>query len=1116
MKQKRFQIPIASADDINDLRIILKRTFESLKAKFKNLRDFEDVILNGRTCRTDQIIEMQTPEELVRQTIVEPVLEYLGFLFVRETRVSTPDGFRFPDYTVKAIKGGLSLLLEVEPINGDMFSKDNGIDQVRQWLVSRFAGTDIGMATDGLRWILVKIDDVSGQLQTLKDIDIKPVIKSLLFQSTLKNGPEDSTLEEFLVLRAGVLEDFLKGYIIDQEEKKERISLSFYEDYIRFVFGLTEGGEKTGGINLLDSVVPPRGLQSPQTALFSVITMNRLLFITFLEEQEIAPDNLISSLYEDWSQSHQIDKFYSSYLKPLFFEVFNKDKGVRNSNIRDTEPYKSIPYLNGSLFRQTLEREDEYDIENDALDLIIQNLLGKYSFGTGEKAELRPEILGYIFEKTINYISKPGTNVQKAEGAYYTPEDVVDFILKKTLEKKIFEKMLDGLGKSGWKQRDFEGYKSIEDILANLPPNKIHCHNMIDAIETIRVLDPACGSGHFLTNAATTIARVEFSILTQINEKPDLFDIKKKIISRNIFGVDIDEVGVEITKLRLWLSIISEAKKDEHIGTLPNIEFNILVGNSLIGELREKLVLPIDVINGNYLDPTMLEMLKGIPGVTKSGIISLLQSNRMKDISDAYHSLLNIYRSESGQKVAFLHDVLEKIKPNIYKAYGESFQSYVTARTGYVSKRSKSQGSVFTLRDPFHWSFDFGPVLDNGGFDVIIGNPPYIEDRDYSESDLSIIKSVSTSKGSNKKMKGGRTPLIYSAQGCGNTHAYFTERSLRLLNPSGRFGFIVPISIVSTDRMSEIREAIQDSSSEVYYYNFDDRPGKIFSGIENCRSTIIITAQGKGTFKVNTSKYKRWYTEDRPSLFNDLQTVELDLDYKDQIVPKIGREIEIKILEKMHRQSGGKQLSQSLGQGEKVWYHNAPRYWIHAHIDGNVPKVEYYDDYSINKKTGDIRLGKLKDEKITEHYKFIKIEREYSPVLVALLNSSLFYWWYVISSDGRDLLPYHIENFPINLDLVSANKGQELFTLVLNLMKNYEKNSNMKVNVRKGGEYAIKITEIIPKKSYEILKLIDEKIFEIYHLSAEETEFIRRFDLDFRLGTTNSDSETGGLNSDYE
>jgi methylase of polypeptide subunit release factors len=143
--------------------------------------------------------------------------------------------------------------------------------------------------------------------------------------------------------------------------------------------------------------------------------------------------------------------------------------------------------------------------------------------------------------------------------------------------------------------------------------------------------------------------------------------------------------------------------------------------------------------------------------------------------------------------------------------------------------------------------------MTNGGFDVIVGNPPYIEDGNYhltdpSGTDMKIVKLSKNGKTNNISVD---LPLFYESRSCGNTHAYFIERSLKLLNSKGKFGFIVPVSLISTQRMSSIRKVIQENSSNVKYYNFDDRPSKIFSGIEHCRSTIVITTKGPGVAKSN-------------------------------------------------------------------------------------------------------------------------------------------------------------------------------------------------------------------------------------------------------------------------
>ena len=176
--------------------------------------------------------------------------------------------------------------------------------------------------------------------------------------------------------------------------------------------------------------------------------------------------------------------------------------------------------------------------------------------------------------------------------------------------------------------------------------------------------------------------------------------------------------------------------------------------------------------------------------------------------------------------------------------------------------------------------------------------------------------------------------------------------------------------------------------------------------------------------------------------------------------------------------------------GEKVWYHNAPQYWIHAHLEGYVPSVEYYESYRQDKETGKIILGKLKEANNSDHYKYVEFSKELAPIVTALLNSTFFYWLFVAYSDGRDLLPQRILSIPVNMSSISREAEEKLSMLALELMHDYDKNSNVKINIRKGG-YAIRIREIIPKLSYNIIKKIDAEISIIFSLSKETCSICR-------------------------
>jgi len=300
--------------------------------------------------------------------------------------------------------------------------------------------------------------------------------------------------------------------------------------------------------------------------------------------------------------------------------------------------------------------------------------------------------------------------------------------------------------------------------------------------------------------------------------------------------------------------------------------------------------------------------------------------------------------------------------------------------------------------------------------------------------------------------------------------------------------------------MGDIREFIHTNSYQVKYLSFDDRPGKIFSGLEHCRATIVVTQKGTGVDQITTSKYHRWYTKDRPVLFRDLKTVEWCITSPREIVPKIGTKIEKQILAKLTQKSNGKTVGDfKEDDGAKIWYHNSPQYWIHAHTDNYVPMVEYYEGYREDDRHPGGKIPcNLKETKISAQYKPLILDQANSAIVNGLLNSSLFYWWFVIWSDGRHLLAQHIETFPIDLEIFPEEMKQRLNPLVSKLMGRYDEASNVKINLRSGG-YVIKIKEIIPSKAKNIINQIDDVFSDYFQFNNSEKSFIEEFDLEFRI-----------------
>jgi len=1111
VSQTRFSFQKPSPVKREKLDQKLSEIYDKVASRFKKFPKFQELLTNPKSSYSSaDLKDEQEPEPFIKQHLVEPLFEILGYEIVPETVLPVPSGRKKPDYTIRPMNRNEPIFyVEAEPINKDLYADGSGLSQVRSWLLSRGSKTDYGIATDGFQWILLKFDTSSLKSKEFFKVDLRPIFLKILNPgSFVERTLVEKTEEDFLQLDKDSVSTFLTSYLERIEEEKEEITKKFYGDYVKLVFGYDEKGNIVKGTYLLSNIITPTEQVSTEANLFSVVLMNRLIFIKFLEEKEIVPKDLLKKLLGRYKDSPTPGTFYETYLKPLFYEVFNKSKNNRISSVRTNPLYSQIPYLNGGLFREVIKNEKNYNLKDEGIQLVLENLLEKKTYSYGMEAGINPDILGYIFERTINFISGTGTNQQKMEGAYYTPDDVVEFIVEKALTPVILGKMIEGLKESDWSEKDLKGYDSIEDILIpkNMPRNPAHVHRMIDSLDSMRVLDPACGSGHFLTAMLSLILRVKESLMNAIGEKVDRYKLKRGIISHNLFGIDIDHNAVEIARLRLWLSLIEEVVDPEHIETLPNIDFNIIAGNSLVGWMDEKLnTHPFtNLLDDLYIKET-LDNLRISYKERVDKIRDLMQKMRIEDTIKAYEALVEIYSQESGENAIRLRETLENIRQKLYEVINSS---YLALLKGKVPDNDFGElNKHLTERTPFHWRVDFANVFFDGGFDVITGNPPYVEDRNNNALDLKIIQAMKTPEQKPrqhwKEEKPGE-PFFYISKDCGNTHAYFIERSIKLLKNRGRFGFIVPIALVSTERMDCIREFIHVNSSEVEYYNFDDRPGKIFGGIEHCRETIVLTEKGKGQGFVLTSKYHRWYSEDRSKLLKNLKTHKWRIVNPTDIIPKIGTKIEEDILQKLKQKSSGKSVQNYLkDSGTRIWYHNAPQYWTHAHTEEYLPKVEYFAKIRENKVTGEKLPYELKETKVSSHYKPITVEKDDAYIFNGLLNSSLFYWWFVVWSDGRDLLADHIKSFPIDVEAFSQAAKDKSRKLVEELMNSYDKSSNVKINVRMGG-YAIKIKEIIPSKSKAIIDEIDGIFAEQFGFTQKEREFIMKFDIEFR--TENKDS----------
>ena len=670
------------------------------------------------------------PEPLTQGVIIEPFLDALGHQnYGWEAGDLSDQRGEQADYAVSLRDiedvDSTRLLIEAEPINKSLTnSRGHGVDQVKSWLSQREFETDFGFATDGIRWIFIRYDPDSYTHNTIEHVDLQPVFLTLFENATTANQPPTEALSDE---EKGFIDDLVQTFGFDNfvsittdarqviRRKQEAVTDEFYDDYVRLVFGIgAEDDEERRARSLAGGgIVAPQQAEGDDIRLFSVHLMNRLIFVKFLEDKHIVRPQLLNTMKQIYEDGTYFQSFYENFLEPLFYDVFNVKPEKRKSQIKQQDLFNGIPYLNGGLFRPQLNgsnglNEREFDVEDSVL-LSIIDLLESYQFSTdGGPTDIDPSILGNVFEKTINYITIGEENKNKELGAYYTPSEITRFCAEETVRPALLDLFKDYLQEEwGWREGEVERYNSLYELIDALTANNDIIYGLLDEVNEFRVVDPACGSGHFLTSVVEEIVNTRQALYARIDSYPSRHRLKKTTVQNNMYGVDIMGSGIEITKLRLWLSVMAEIQEDDLDSmsqddlALPNIVFNIRQGNSLIGYLG----FPDETHDGG--GHTFETWSEDSVGRRYQDIIDEInayqESSEFPEKAEEHrrkaNSLLEDYRSELDNKVV---DQFRAFTDNVTE---EDVRSH----------------------DTFHWVLEFAEVFADEGFDVVVGNPPWDE-----------------------------------------------------------------------------------------------------------------------------------------------------------------------------------------------------------------------------------------------------------------------------------------------------------------------------------------------------------------------------------------------------
>lgn len=1093
-----------------------------------------------------------SPETFTEDSIIWKILDVLEL--ERESGRPRDSERKEPDFKISNLEG-ISVIGENKPLNNSI---EKAQSELKSEYLSRMAWPNYGLATDGFEWRIFKVqktgDSVDFPRLDIGEGNLRQVILQIAREKHIIPSQQVTKIDVEEKIRDFVStfkKEELRSLFVEEaprklrEERKKDID-EFFELYIELLFG--EGSKYDYDINLLNEIKAPEEAKEEDKRLFAITLMNRLLFVKFLETREILPENFLRERVEEYEKikDYAPQNLYKLIIDPLFYELLGTEEDERDAKQHGSQNwFKEVPYLNGGLFREKLDDEREYSVSDRILPKIVEDLIEGSKLTKGESG-FDPGLLGSVFEKTINHIEADKT--QKDIGAFYTPTDVTELIVEQSVNPKLKEKIVegtiealdDGLETSIRSELEPLGLAEIlrrieaqDSFFASADPAK----NIQEGIKEINVLDPACGSGHFLTTAMDQIYQVQLSLLLNLNrgEEPsdkEKFEAKRDIALNCIYGVDVDEIASEIAMLRVWLKIVEDNGWEEEFGKLPNIDINIASGNSLIGfPIKGESQATFDVANDQ------LEKLERLRRLYKD---DQLEKEELKELEEEVREVLNeqylkfqtnyveteiadlssfqeLRESIEGQKVDSIitevkveredSEALSDRDKNFLKRKGFSWQDWretnksasldVQERRNKLGSKQNGQRDkeiLDDLEEVLSQHFKFTKVIRRPvkyDLENILGRP-FHWGAEFPE----VLSSQDVKKGDNLEfdivlgnppygdITGNEADMLlnsYKTSNINEVSMQFIERELQILDESGYFGNITSLSLVYKSNAHKCREIVRKKLSSSRIACFTTRPSQVFKDA-TVRVGILTGKKDKSAEnKFETSRFIRFSSEDREQKFNNIsyQPVEgLELG------KKIGDTDSNYIFPKIGHSEARSILEKIRDNGEDLLGDRMER----GEENENTVWRSYHPQYWINPC-----LENIYGENKSRDFKPMNFDSELERNTVfILMQSSLFYFYWMVYENQMDLNWGVIDPFPLPAWDKIEKKEDEITELAEAIWSGMKK----RFDPNAGGSGEIQnINEL-----KDLIDKTDELLGSMYGLNTEEIRYLKQFDAEYGRG----------------
>lgn len=709
---------------------------------------------------------------------------------------------------------------------------------------------------------------------------------------------------------------------------------------------------------------------------------------------------------------------------------------------------------------------------------------------------------------------------RKSSGSYYTPHYIVEYIVDNTIGSllnqkfdkareslteldSLYDKQRKNIKKSAdWKHWEHKGEPQGQYIDEIEYKERYFIENLFN----LKVLDPAMGSGHFLVHAVDFISNKIAAFLVDYPDNPAIRKIeemrdeilhglqrqnikideskltevnliKRMVIKQCVYGIDLNEMAVELAKLSLWLDSFTLG------APLSFLDHHLKCGNSLIGVNVEEVINALGQQQTFFEKSEFSRMLLVVDLMRKAGELSDVTPDMVKksrsefkkanDALEPARKIMDIYTSRwfgnepkasgKGKHKTERDNALLFLRSQEHAdwAIGKNHKLLDIDKKIVEIANNAAESQCF-----FHWEIEFPEVffgprpgtknviekLANAGFDAVIGNPPY----DVISEDIFMKRSI--------------------ARGTKNLFGHFIAKGTELAKEGGNFGFVVPLSFSCGENYEKIRQKIYSRFAKLKTSHYSIRPAKLFPHVDQ-RITIFIASEKplKGCH-VSSSRLYRFNDGQQEELVLHPETGDVGILQKGYI-PRVANPIGASVYRKLLKIKStiGDFVSKEEKSDCRWWFHSVGRYWIKA-----------YNFLPLFSRDGEKGIS-------TDTIELKSVSKKIKLASICVINSSLFYYWWMLQSDEFHLLKSQVLSMPLPELLV---EDKDLNWFVTKLMKDYKKKA-IKKTIKAGGKNVF-MEEIHARLSKEIILEIDDFLAPYFGLTKKELAFLKEYDMDFR------------------